>query len=104
MPSANLPTSTIDGTDPQNFSMADYDQTLAFDAVDLSGLTVMFGGVGIYRSTDRRRRLDVRRAKRRCFIPISMRSRRIRSIRAIFFAGNDGGLYSYNSSSGTGPH
>jgi len=99
MPSANLPTSTIDGTDPQNFSMADYDQTLAFDAVDLSGLTVMFGGVGIYRSTDAG--ADWTFVGQNGGVHSDQHAIAADPFNTgHFFAGNDGGLYSYNSSSG----
>jgi hypothetical protein len=42
----------MDGTNPNNFSQSDYDQALLIDPSDSTGDTVIFGGVGIYESTD----------------------------------------------------
>src|SRR4029077_8133515 len=89
----------IDGTDPQNFSMADYDQALAFDLSDSSLATVMFGGVGIYRTSDN--------GGHWTFIGQNGGDHSDQHAIAIdpfnfnkFFVGNDGGLYAFNSSSG----
>jgi len=43
---------TIDGVAPANFSQSLFDQALAIDPADPSGDTIVFGGVGIYLSTD----------------------------------------------------
>ena len=100
VPFANLPTSTIDGTDPSNFSRADYDQTLMLDPSDPNIATVIFGGVGIYRSTNNGGQWtfigqnggvhsDQHAIAMDPFHPGS------------FFVGNDGGVFSFNPSSGT---
>ena len=95
VPVGNLPTSTIDGTDPSNFSAADYDQALAIDPSDAGGATVIFGGVGIYRSTDS--------GARWTFIGQNGGVHADQHALAMdpfnagrFFAGNDGGVYSFN--------
>ncbi len=98
--SANLPTSTIDGTDPSNFSRADYDQTLMLDPSDPNIATVIFGGVGIYRFINNGGQWtfigqnggvnsDQHAIAMDPFHPGS------------FFVGNDGGVFSFNPSSGT---
>jgi hypothetical protein len=43
---------TIDGTGASNYSLSSFDQSLAIDPGDQSGQTIVFGGVGIYRSSD----------------------------------------------------
>jgi photosystem II stability/assembly factor-like uncharacterized protein len=43
---------SIDGTSSRHLSQSDYDQVLMVDNADSSGQTVLFGGVGIYESTD----------------------------------------------------
>ena len=50
VPSATVGGTTIDGSSSSNFSESFFDQTLAIDPADPSGATVVFGGVGIYRS------------------------------------------------------
>ena len=98
-PSANLPTSTIDGTSRSNFSKADYDQALLIDPADPGAATVIFGGVGIYRSTNNGNQWtflaqnggvhsDQHAIAADLFHPGN------------FFVGNDGGVYSFNLSSG----
>jgi len=82
-PAANLPTSTIDGTDPSNFSRADYDQALALDLSDPNLATVIFGGVGIYRSTDNGNHWSFI-GQMAEFIPTSTRLRWIPFIQATF--------------------
>ncbi len=53
VPSADLGGGVvIDGTSPANVSASMFDQTLAIDPADATGDTVIFGAVGIYRSTD----------------------------------------------------
>src|SRR5258708_20425465 len=52
VPSAPVGAATIDGTDPANFSVSFFDQSLAIDPADPTGKTVVFGGVGIYPSVD----------------------------------------------------
>src|SRR5207253_5719625 len=52
VPSATVGGVTIDGTSAQNFSQSAFDQALAIDPSDPSGATLVFGGVGIYRSTN----------------------------------------------------
>jgi hypothetical protein len=99
VPVAVLPTATIDGTDPRNFAEADFDQALAIDPSDATGATVIFGGVGIYRSTDS--------GAHWTFIAQNGGVHSDQHAIAMdpfnagnFFAGNDGGVYSFNSSSG----
>jgi hypothetical protein len=50
VPSAVVGATTIDGSNSSNFSESFFDQTLAIDPADATGATVVFGGVGIYRS------------------------------------------------------
>ncbi len=50
VPSAAVGGATIDGSSSSNFSESFFDQTLAIDPADTTGATVVFGGVGIYRS------------------------------------------------------
>jgi hypothetical protein len=52
VPSAVVDGMTLDGSNPSNFSESFFDQTLSIDPADPSGATVVFGGVGIYRSTN----------------------------------------------------
>jgi hypothetical protein len=52
VPSATVGNTTIDGSSSSNFSQSFFDQTLAIDPADPTGATVVFGGVGIYRSTN----------------------------------------------------
>ena len=52
VPSATVGATTIDGANSSNFSQSFFDQTLAIDPADATGATVVFGGVGIYRSID----------------------------------------------------
>jgi photosystem II stability/assembly factor-like uncharacterized protein len=98
-PVGNLPSATIDGTDPQNFSEADQNQALAIDSADSTSATVIFGGVGIYRSIDN----GVH------WTSIGQTGGVFSDQHAIaidpfhpgnFFIGNDGGVYSFNLSSG----
>ena len=50
VPSAVVGATTIDGVNSSNFSQSFFNQTLAIDPADATGATVIFGGVGIYRS------------------------------------------------------
>ena len=50
VPSATVGATTIDGSSSSNFSQSFFNQTLAIDPADATGATVVFGGVGIYRS------------------------------------------------------
>ena len=100
VPVANLATVTLDGTSSQNFSAADYDQALAMDVSDPNLATVIFGGVGIYRTTNSGGNWSflgqnggVHAAQHAIAMDPFNPGR--------FFVGNDGGLYSYNPSSGT---
>lgn len=52
VPSATVGGTTIDGSNSSNFSESFFDQTLAVDPADTTGATVVFGGVGIYSSTN----------------------------------------------------
>jgi hypothetical protein len=52
VPSATVGGTTIDGSNSSNFSQSFFDQTLAVDPADTTGATVVFGGVGIYSSTN----------------------------------------------------
>ncbi len=98
-PAANLPTSTIDGTSLSNFSRADYDQALAIDPSDPTGATVIFGGVGIYRSTNSGANWTF--IGQNGGIHADQHALAMDPFHAgNFFAGNDGGVYSFNPSSG----
>ncbi len=99
-PFATLPTSTIDGNNPSNFSRADYEQVFVIDPTDSSAATVIFGGVGIYRSTDNGNQwtfiaqnggvhADQHAIATDPFHPGN------------FFVGNDGGVYAFNLLSAT---
>jgi hypothetical protein len=50
VPSATVGGTIIDGSSSSNFSQSFFDQTIAIDPADATGATVVFGGVGIYRS------------------------------------------------------
>ncbi len=52
VPSATVGATTIDGSNSSNFSQSFFDQTIAIDPADTTSATVVFGGVGIYRSTN----------------------------------------------------
>jgi hypothetical protein len=52
VPSATVGGTTLDGSSSSDFSQSFFDQTIAIDPADPSGATVVFGGVGIYRSTN----------------------------------------------------
>ncbi len=52
VPSAVVDGMTLDGSNPSNFSESFFDQALSIDPADPTGATVVFGGVGIYRSTN----------------------------------------------------
>jgi centrosomal CEP192-like protein len=52
VPSASVGAVTLDGSSSSNFSQSFFDQTIAIDSADTTGATVVFGGVGIYRSTN----------------------------------------------------
>jgi hypothetical protein len=52
VPSATAGAVTLDGSSSSNFSQSFFDQTIAIDPADTTGATVVFGGVGIYRSTN----------------------------------------------------
>jgi hypothetical protein len=52
VPSATVGATTLDGSSSSNFSQSFFDQTMAIDPADAIGATVVFGGVGIYRSTN----------------------------------------------------
>jgi hypothetical protein len=52
VPSATVGAVTLDGSSSSNFSQSFFDQTIAIDPADPTGATVVFGGVGIYRSTN----------------------------------------------------
>jgi len=52
VPNTTVGAVTLDGSSSSNFSLSFFDQTIAIDPADPSGATVVFGGVGIYRSTN----------------------------------------------------
>src|SRR5208282_5659855 len=54
VPSTTVAGTILDGRNSGNFSESYFDQTLAIDPADASGATVVFGGVGIYRSINGR--------------------------------------------------
>jgi photosystem II stability/assembly factor-like uncharacterized protein len=99
VPQANLPGVTLDGISPQNFSAADYDQALALDLSDPTLATVMLGGVGIYRTTNYGANWTFVGASGG--VPPGQHAIVMDPFHpGSFFVGTDGGLYSYNSSSG----
>ena len=100
VPSATVGGTTIDGNSASNFSQSFFDQTLAIDPADTTGATVVFGGVGIYRSTNSGggwtslvpsggTHSDQHAI---AFDPASAHS---------FYVGNDGGLYRFDNGSQT---
>ncbi len=94
VPSAPIGAETIDGTNSGNFSESFFDQTLAIDPGDATGKTVVFGGVGIYRSIDAGSSWTTLAPNGGthsdqhaiAFDPANVHN---------FFLGNDGGLYSF---------
>jgi len=95
-PSASLSGVILDGNSSANYSQADFDQALAIDPSDSTGATAIFGAVGVYRTTDSgttwtflNRNGGAHEAQHAIAIdPFSDR----------IFAGNDGGLYAYDTS------
>ena len=95
VPSATVGGVTIDGSNSSNFSQSFFDQTLAIDPADATGATVVFGGVGIYRSTNSGTSWTSLAPSGGthsdqhaiAFDPAGAHS---------FYLGNDGGLYRYN--------
>ena len=95
-PAATVGGSTIDGSSSSNFSESFFDQTLAIDPADSTGATVVFGGVGIYRSTNAGANWTSLAPgggthsgqHAIAFDPADAHS---------FYLGNDGGLYHYDA-------
>ncbi len=79
---------TIDGASPTNFSQSFYDQALVFDTSNPE--RVVFGGVGLYASTDSGATWD--------FLPsaggIHSDQHALEMSNSTLFIGNDGGFYS----------
>ena len=99
MPSATLGSVTIDGTGASDFSQSAFDQTLAIDPSDPTESTVVFGGVGIYRSTNS--------GSTWTFLAQNGGTHSGQHAIAFdpynpgnFLLGNDGGLYGFNPSTG----
>jgi hypothetical protein len=96
VPSATVGGTTIDGSSSSNFSESFFDQTLAIDPADATGATVVFGGIGIYRSTNAGSNWTMLASGggTHCdqhavaFDPASAHS---------FYLGNDGGLYRFDA-------
>ncbi|MGB6555543.1 MAG: hypothetical protein WBE78_18770 [Candidatus Binataceae bacterium] len=90
----------LDGTSAKNASDSLYGQVLAIDPADATGATVVFGGVGIYRSTDSGAEWTFLAQNGGthsdqhavAFDPASAHS---------FYLGNDGGAFYFASSSGS---
>ena len=86
---------TIDGSNSSNFSESFFDQTIAIDPGDATGATVVFGGVGIYRSINAGSNWTSLAPNGGthsdqhaiAFDPASAHS---------FYLGNDGGLYRFD--------
>lgn len=95
VPSVTAGGTTLDGTSSSNFSESFFDQTIAIDPADTTGATVVFGGVGIYRSINSGANwtsLALSGGTHSdqhaiAFDPASAHS---------FFLGNDGGLYRFD--------
>ncbi len=99
MPSATLGSVTIDGTGASDFSQSAFDQTLAIDPSDPTESTVVFGGVGVYRSTNS--------GSTWTFLAQSGGTHSGQHAIAFdpshpgnFLLGNDGGLYGFDPSTG----
>ncbi|HUA34726.1 MAG TPA: Ig-like domain-containing protein [Candidatus Binataceae bacterium] len=100
VPSARVGSVTIDGTSSANFSLSYFNQALAIDTGDTTGDTVIFGGVGIYKSTNSGSTWTFLAASGGThgdqhaisFDPLSTHS---------FYLGNDGGLFRFDSPSST---
>ncbi len=99
VPSANVGDGVvIDGTSAGNASASLYDQVLAIDPADATGATIVFGGIGIYRSTDSGRDWTFLASSGGthsdqhavAFDPSSAHS---------FYLGNDGGVFRFDSPS-----
>ena len=96
VPSATVGGTTIDGSSSSNFSESFFDQALAIDPADATGATVVFGGVGIYRSTNAGSNWTMLASgggthsdqHAVAFDPASAHS---------FYLGNDGGLYRFDA-------
>jgi hypothetical protein len=96
VPSATVGGTTIDGSNSSNFSESFFDQTLAVDPADATGATVVFGGVGIYQSTNSGASWTSLAPSGGthsdqhaiAFDPAAAHS---------FYLGNDGGLYRYDA-------
>ncbi len=96
IPGATVGGTTIDGSSSSNFSESFFDQTLAIDPADTTGATVVFGGVGIYRSTNAGANWTSLAPgggthsgqHAIAFDPTDAHS---------FYLGNDGGLYRYDA-------
>ena len=95
VPSAVVGGTTIDGSNSSNFSESFFDQTIAIDPADATGATVVFGGVGIYRSINAGANWTSLAPNGGthsdqhaiAFDPASAHS---------FYLGNDGGLYRFD--------
>lgn len=98
VPSAQVGAATIDGTNSGNFSESFFDQALAIDPADATGNTVVFGGVGIYRSINAGATWTSLAPSggthsdqhALAFDPANAHS---------FYLGNDGGLYRFDAGS-----
>jgi hypothetical protein len=98
VPSAVVDGITLDGSNPSDYSESFFDQALAIDPADATGATVVFGGVGIYRSTNSGANWTSLAPAGGthsdqhaiAFDPASAHS---------FYLGNDGGLYRYDAGS-----
>ncbi len=96
VPSATVAGTTIDGSNSSNFSQSFFDQTLAIDPADTTGATIVFGGVGIYRSINAGSNWTSLAPSGGthsdqhaiAFDPASAHS---------FYLGNDGGLYRFDA-------
>jgi hypothetical protein len=99
LPTANLATVTLDGNSSQNFSAADYDQALMLDPSDPTLATVIFGGVGIYRTTNAGTNWTF--IGQNGGVPAAQHAIAMDPFNpGRFFVGNDSGLYSFNPSTG----
>ena len=95
VPSATIDGVVIDGSSSSNFSQSFFDQAIAIDPADATGATIVFGGVGIYRSIDAGRNWTSLAPSGGTHSDQHAIAFDLSSPHS-FYLGNDGGLYRYD--------